>query len=81
MTASAAPGGARTRPLSALPLLACTQCGHAFTPTVEEIARLGATGCPRCQGWTWLVSTAAAEAPVAVPVPMPRGRDEENGDD
>jgi hypothetical protein len=57
-----APGGARTRPLSARPLLACTQCGHAFTPTVEEIARLGATGCPRCQGWTWLVSTAAASA-------------------
>ncbi|MFC5211938.1 hypothetical protein ACFPM0_37175 [Pseudonocardia sulfidoxydans] len=58
-----------------LPLLVCTDCGHVFSPTTAQIVALGSTGCPRCQGSTWLVSLSA---PVASdPVPAPRGRDEE----
>ncbi|WP_103383429.1 hypothetical protein [Pseudonocardia dioxanivorans] len=63
-----------------LPLLSCTACGHTFSLTADEIARLPTIGCPHCQGWTWLVSTTAAPGPDGDPVPIPRGGDEENRD-
>ncbi|GAY08571.1 hypothetical protein TOK_2328 [Pseudonocardia sp. N23] len=76
VTADAASGDNRPAPPTQRPLLACTACCHTFIPTCSEITQLGATGCPRCQGWTWLVSLSAPLA--SDPVPVPRGRDEES---
>ena len=44
------------RAISAAPVFGCTACEHVFSPRAEQWTDLAATGCPRCHGWTWLVS-------------------------
>jgi predicted nucleic acid-binding Zn-ribbon protein len=51
-------------------LLSCTACQHLWTPTPDAWSDPISTGCPRCGGWTWLVTNDA-------PLPLPRDPEEE----
>lgn len=45
-------------------LLVCSACGHLWSVTAGEWDGLGATGCPRCGGWTWLAQLSYDAIPA-----------------
>ena len=61
--------------------LACTACQLVYQPD-RSAFESGATGCPRCGGWTWIAQLASpdgttqrsvtAPGPVAAPQNSPR---------
>lgn len=44
-------------------LLGCTACSRMWAPTCADGSPDTPTGCPRCGGWTWLVTIAAHAVP------------------
>jgi hypothetical protein len=52
--------GAVPRPVPVL-RLACTACQLVYQPDLSAFES-GATGCPRCGGWTWIAQLGAGEA-------------------
>jgi hypothetical protein len=54
-------------------VLICTDCQHIFQP--DLLAKLSATGCEKCGGWTWIAQTDPPE------LPRPRGPRVDSGAD
>ena len=63
---------------SGVPVLGCTDCRYLFTPSPAQWADLAATGCPRCQGWTWLAALAHPSSPNSTAASAGRGACEEH---
>ena len=43
--------------------LACTACQLVWEPDLAAFGT-GATGCPRCSGWTWIAQLGTSAADV-----------------
>jgi hypothetical protein len=43
--------------------LACTACQLVWEPDVADFGT-GNTGCPRCNGWTWIAQLGTTAADV-----------------
>lgn len=48
------------RPLPVVKL-ACTSCQLVYEPELADFES-GNTGCPRCDGWTWIAQLGPADA-------------------